>query len=144
MKENKKYISELSRSLIDIVWYFGPKGLDGACCENLSMPEFLALDTVVMTPDCPVHEIGKTLGFTKSGATRIVNRLEKKGYVNKMTGSDDARICCVHITEKGKAFIRNTDKLYREKLGQLLKRMPDDTSQRAKELLIAMAKASIR
>jgi DNA-binding MarR family transcriptional regulator len=144
VKDNSSLISELNKSLIDIVWYFGPKGVSGECCENLSMPEFLALNKVLMTPDCPVHEIGKILGFTKSGATRIVNRLEKKGYVNKMTGPDDARICCVHITEKGKAFIRNTDMLYTEKLGQLFRKMPHDTAQKAKELLIAMAKASKR
>ena len=72
-------ISELSRSLLEIVWHFGPKGLNGECCDNLTMPEFIALDKVSSTKDCPVQDIGISLGFTKSGATRVVNRLEKKG-----------------------------------------------------------------
>jgi DNA-binding MarR family transcriptional regulator len=140
MKENKIDISELSESVIKIAWYFGPKGLNGECCENLSMPEFLALDKVRMTPYCPVQEIGKTLGFTKSGATRIVNRLEKKDYVKKMSDSADGRICCVAITERGRNVIKDTDKLYKKKLGQLLGKLPEDTTRKAKEMLIAMAK----
>lgn len=47
------------------------------------MPEFIALDKIFNTKNCPVQDIGLALGFTKSGATRIVNRLEKKGYVQK-------------------------------------------------------------
>ncbi|MCK8603738.1 MarR family winged helix-turn-helix transcriptional regulator [Desulfoferrobacter suflitae] len=94
---NKTQMPELSRALIEIVWHFGPKGLDGQCCENLSLPEFLALDKVAGTKDCPVQEVGHALGFTKSGATRIVNRLEKKGYVEKVRSDEDARVCCVIV-----------------------------------------------
>ena len=50
-------ISELSRSLLEIVWHFGPKGLNGECCDNLTMPEFIALDKVSSTKDCPVQDI---------------------------------------------------------------------------------------
>ena len=32
----------VSRALREIVWQFGPKGLDGQCCQDLSMPEYLA------------------------------------------------------------------------------------------------------
>ena len=105
-------ISELSRSLLEIVWHFGPKGLNGECCDNLTMPEFIALDKVSSTKDCPVQDIGISLGFTKSGATRVVNRLEKKGYVKKIKSHDDARFCCVDITEKGELVLKSTDSRY--------------------------------
>lgn len=139
---NKKIgISELSRSLIEIAWYFGPKGLNGECCEDISMPEFLALDTVSKTSFCPVQEIGITLGFTKSGATRIVNRLANKGYVRKMTSSEDARICCVTITEEGEKVIQNADARYKERLEHLVSKMPENQKSRAKDLLSSMARA---
>lgn len=62
-------ISDLSRSFIKIVWYFGPQGLNGECCGNITMPEFIALDKISVTPDCTVQDVGNILRFTKSGAT---------------------------------------------------------------------------
>lgn len=119
----KTEISELSRSLIEIAWYFGPKGLNGECCDNLTMPEFIALEKVSTSPDCSVQNIGYSLGFTKSGATRIVNRLEKKGYVEKVRSIEDARICCVEITKKGEQVLTAANSRYLEEFNNLVSKM---------------------
>jgi len=140
-KMSKGTISDLNRALIEIVWHFGPKGLDGECCENLSMPEFLALDKIANTQDCRVQKIGQLLGFTKSGATRIVNRLEKNGYVQKIKSYEDARVCCVLITQQGENVLNSTDERYSKELEQLLSRMPEKNVPQMKELLKGMAKA---
>ena len=119
----KTEISELSRSLIEIAWYFGPKGLNGECCDNLTMPEFIALEKVSTSPDCSVQNIGYSLGFTKSGATRIVNRLEKKSYVEKVRSIEDARICCVEITKKGEQVLTAANSRYLEEFNNLVSKM---------------------
>lgn len=139
--KNKVKISELSRAVIEIAWHFGPRGLNGECCDNLTMPEFIALDKISKTDYCPVQEIGQILGFTKSGATRIVNRLANKGYVRKMTSSEDARICCVVITVEGEKVIRNTDAIYKEKLKLLFSKLTESQRYQAEELLNSMARA---
>ncbi len=141
MKKSSVKISKLSRSLIEIVWHFGPMGLNGECCEDISMPEFMALDKISNTQNCPVRDIGIALGFTKSGATRIVNRLESKGYVRKKTSSEDARVCCVIITREGEKVIQNADTKYKEKLEDLVSKMPESQRSRTKELLNSMAQA---
>jgi DNA-binding MarR family transcriptional regulator len=127
--------------LIEIVRHFGPKGLNGECCENLSMPEFLALDTISNTEHCPVQNIGQLLGFTKSGATRIVNRLEKKGLVQKIRSVEDGRVCCVVITPQGENVLASTDERYSKEIEHLLSRMSDKNAPRMKELLKDMARA---
>lgn len=109
LNDNSLKPDPLSRALIEIVWQFGGKGANGECCEDLSMPEYLALETAACNDDCPVQMIGQKIGFTKSGATRIVNRLEKKGYVRKVRSLENARFCCVMPTKKGKqAYMRMT------------------------------------
>ncbi len=138
---NKRKISDLSRALIEIVRHFGPKGPNGECCENLSMPEFLALDKIANTEDCPVQNIGQLLGFTKSGATRIVNRLEKKGYVQKIKSFEDGRVCCVVITPQGENVLASTDERYSKEIEQLLSRMSDKNAPHMKALLKDMARA---
>ncbi|WMI72537.1 MarR family transcriptional regulator [Aminobacterium sp. MB27-C1] len=134
-------ISEISRSLIEIAWYFGPRGLNGECCENLTMPEFIALDKVASAPNCPVQDVGYSLGFTKSGATRIVNRLEKKGYVEKVKSHKDARVCCLEITKSGEQVLVSIDLRYMEQFHALVSKMPEHSFVDIVEMLSAMAKA---
>jgi DNA-binding MarR family transcriptional regulator len=129
----------VSRALREIVWQFGPKGLDGQCCQDLSMPEYLALETAAMTTDCPVQDIGARLGFTKSGATRIVNRLEKKGYIQKCRSSEDGRICCVMPTEKGRQILANESRIYMEKLEAVLEKTPEGKSDNIRTAIVSMA-----
>lgn len=132
---------ELSRLLADILWHFGPRGPDGECCRDLTMPEFMALAKVSETMDCPVREIGSTLGYTKSGATRMVDRLEKKGLVSRARSEIDGRICCIKITKQGKDSLETAFSVLREQLDALLSRMPDDSVKLVIDALILMAKA---
>jgi DNA-binding MarR family transcriptional regulator len=138
---DKKTVSELSRSLIDIAWYFGPKGINGECCENLSMPEFLALDKISSKLDCLVQDVGILLGFTKSGATRIVNRLEKKGYIHKMKSLEDGRACCVEITEDGERMLKEVNSLYEKQFVQLLSKIPNKNESQTERVLKSIAEA---
>ncbi|MDY0223367.1 MAG: MarR family transcriptional regulator [Desulfobacterium sp.] len=137
---NQTVISDISRSLIEIAWHFGPKGLNGECCENLTMPEFIALDKVAATPDCPVQDVGYSLGFTKSGATRIVNRLEKKGYVEKVKSQEDGRVCCVEITKSGEEVLSSANSRYMEQFQVIASKMPEHSLADTVEVLTAMAK----
>ncbi len=138
---SSKIISKLSRSLIEVAWQFGPKGINGECCDDLSLPEFLALDKVSTATNCRVQDIGVFLGFTKSGATRIVNRLEKKGYVSRIKSLEDARVCCVSLTEMGEEVLRKADERYKKQFSELLNKMPTHSADSAEEVLTSMAEA---
>lgn len=137
----KAAISDISRSLIEIAWYFGPKGLNGECCENLTMPEFIALDKISTTTNCAVQDVGYALGFTKSGATRIVNRLEKKGYVRKIKSHEDARICCVEITKAGERVLASANSRYLKKFHTIAAKMSNHSVIDTVKVLKAMATA---
>jgi DNA-binding MarR family transcriptional regulator len=94
-------ISDIYNSFKEIAWIFGSHGINGECCGDLSFVEFMALKRVYEHADLSIQEIGKSLNFTKSGATRIINRLEEKGYVTRKNSPIDGRVCCVGITDKG-------------------------------------------
>lgn len=134
-------IDAVTRALRDIVWHFGPKGLSGECCGNLSMPEFRALEKIAGTADCPVQEVGRRLNFTRSGATRIVDRLERKGCVVKRRSSADGRICCLAITPRGRRILRTTDARYSAELQKLLARLPAASVSKVEDALKAVAAA---
>jgi len=137
----KAAISDLSRALINLAWHFGPKGLNGECCDDLSMPEFIALDKVAATLSCAVQDVGYALDFTKSGATRIVNRLEKKGYVQKIKSHTDARVCCVAITPSGARVLLSADTRYMEQFHSIAAKMSGYAAADVIKVLTTMANA---
>ncbi len=97
---NKK-IADIYDSLQELAWYFGSNGINEECCADLSFAEFMALKKIYQVEDCSIKAIANALNFTKSGATRIINRLENKGHVIRKNSPIDGRICCVSITSKG-------------------------------------------
>lgn len=135
-----KNIHNVARALTDIVWQFGPKGINGECCQDLSLPEFRALQKIAETPSCNVQEIGTHLGFTKSGATRIVGRLEKKAYISKQKSLEDARICCLLATDKGQNILASVATQYAEQLATALTKAGENNNEIQKSIL-ALAKA---
>lgn len=134
-----KDLQKVTRALTDIVWQFGPKGINGECCQDLSLPEFRALQKIAETPSCNVQEIGIHLGFTKSGATRIVSRLEKKGYISKQKSLEDARICCLLTTDKGQSILAFVATQYAEQLSAALHKTGEHNKEIQKSI-IALAK----
>jgi MarR family transcriptional regulator, organic hydroperoxide resistance regulator len=109
--------------LHEIAWQFGPRGINGECCGDLSMPEFRALKKASATENCSVRQIASALDFSKSGATRIVGRLEKKGYIRRRRSVEDRRVCCVSITPTGRTVLVRVIDEYRSKLGELMAEM---------------------
>ncbi len=94
-------IMEIYNSLQEIAWQFGSRGINGECCEDLSFIEFMALKRIIELDEISVQEVGNQLNITKSGATKIINRLEQKGYVTKKTSVADGRVCCIRATDNG-------------------------------------------
>jgi MarR family 2-MHQ and catechol resistance regulon transcriptional repressor len=101
---------ELSELIREITWNFGARGLKGECCGDLSQPEYRALCLASERQQCSMQDIAKELGFTKGGATRVVNRLEKKGYIERQRSPEDGRICCVKVTAPGSVLVKSVNR----------------------------------
>ena len=111
---------ELSELIREITWNFGARGLKGECCGDLSQPEYRALCLASERQQCSMQDIARELGFTKGGATRVVNRLEKKGYIQRQRSPEDGRVCCVKVTAPGSVLVKSVN---REKEDRIVKIM---------------------
>lgn len=127
--------------LQDLAWHFGNKGINGECCGDLSLVEFMALKKICNSPSFSIQEIGNALNFTKSGATRIIDRLENKGYVTREQSLIDGRICCVTITHKGKETTNQIIEKYTSYLADSLKDLQSSTINQIKDVLDVLVKA---
>lgn len=116
-----KTTAEIYDSIQEISWYFGNQGFDGECCDGLSLIEFMALKRVNGKNNCSIQEIGNSLNISKSGASKIIDRLEDREYVKRVQSSKDGRVCCVDITDRGAGAITKILERYAYYVGQVLK-----------------------
>lgn len=130
-----KYIPDIHALLQDLSWYFGNQGFNGICCEELTLVEYMALKKASDMQNATMHELGESLNVTKSGISKIVNRLENKLYVSREHSSTDGRVCCVLPTEKGKTAIQKVSNRYSEYLYEILGDMREESLKNIKETL---------
>ena len=135
--------TRLYDDLTALTWYFSDRCCTGSDIECLSMVDYLALRLIHNRHYCPVQTISKALGMTKSGATRVVKRLEKQSLITIMTSPVDARVRCLSLTEAGNKAINNVIETQTRHLQALLESMGDENSQQLAsgiEALLAIIK----
>jgi len=131
---NKK-IPDIYNLLQEIAWNFGDHGFNGECCGDLSLVEFMALKRACENCNFSIQEISNSLNFTKSGATRVIDRLESKGYVTREQSPVDGRVCCIAVTDKGYGILTEVVKKNTGYLEKTLKNMDPENIDNIEETL---------
>ena len=114
---------QLSAIIENMMYYFGTQSIDGECCENVSHGEFRALHAAMHQNICTMQDIARSALVTKSGATRIVTRLEEKELVRREQNDKDGRVCCLKLTAEGEALMARIDDQLTDKMLSILTAM---------------------
>jgi DNA-binding MarR family transcriptional regulator len=120
--------------------------LDSAGREaGLSTTEQAAVVTLLAHPDHTVSWLGEVLALTSSGATRLVDRLVRAGWVARSPG-DDTRQRRLRLTEEGVAVAERVARSREAALAECL--APLDTRARAQlerslELMVGASTGSL-
>jgi DNA-binding MarR family transcriptional regulator len=100
---------------------------------GLSATDQAALVTLVTHHDRTVSWLGKVLGLTSSGATRLVDRLVAGGWVARSAG-EDSRQRRLRLTDDGRARAHGLQQARLDALAQSL--APLDAAQRGQLELV--------
>lgn len=65
-------------------------------------------------PDCSQNVLAARLDISPAAVAVSLNKLEKGGYIERKTNSDDHRSNRVAVTEKGERIIRNSIRFFEE------------------------------
>lgn len=104
------------------------RGLDRSLHDNcdISGAWFEVLLRLGRSPDnrLTMSELAQQLAITSGGATRLIDRVEKAGYVERCACPDDRRVQWVCLTPSGRdklaeAYAVHIDDLEREFFGRL-------------------------
>ena len=121
---------QLYDTFLKLSHHFSSNCCSGESCEDFTLIDFLALRCVQTQPHCSVQTVGYALGFTKSGATRVIKRLESRDMISICTSPDDARIKCLSLTEQAEDCMQAASDAKSRQIAQLLKKMGAEDSQK--------------
>lgn len=85
---------------------------------NITGPQLLCLYAVVENGPTTLTEISKTVSLSSSTLLGVVDRLEKKGYLERKRDSKDRRKVFITATEKGRIFSEHAPLLLHDKMAE--------------------------
>ena len=77
-------------------------------------PEFGYVLLAVRQQPTTGADIALLLGVTKQAASKLVDAMERGGYVRRQTHGDDARAKAIAITARGRRFLATVESIYRD------------------------------
>ncbi|MCL6270644.1 MarR family transcriptional regulator [Sansalvadorimonas sp. 2012CJ34-2] len=134
-------LKEICCDLHELAFYFSNLCCHGESCEDFSLLEFKALRYISAHECCPVQAIGQSLRMTKSGATRLVSRLVKRGLIERKVCCEDARIRLLSITPAGRECMDSVAQFQRQRIASMLSRMEGVDCEQVHTVLRALARA---
>jgi MarR family 2-MHQ and catechol resistance regulon transcriptional repressor len=96
---------------------FDRESIQKAGCGSLT--DFAVLEVLLHKGALPVNEIGEKVLLTSGSITTAIQRLEKKGLVERVRDDKDRRVVRVNLTGKGRSLIEASFQEHSERLDDL-------------------------
>ena len=88
--------------------------------HSLSLVHLNVLAVLEMAGPLSMKRLAEALDVSDASATGIVDRMEKRGLVERRHGLDDRRVVLVHPTDEGQTVFHDAAAHRRELLGRVL------------------------
>lgn len=93
---------ELYDALEDLLRVYQFRDRDRICCFDISVSQCYALEGLVRRGGMSLNELAAHLYLDKSTASRVVDALERKGYVARSPHPTDGRALLLEATPEGR------------------------------------------
>lgn len=103
--------------------------------HELNMTEFAVLELLYHKGNQPIQIIGKKVLIASSSITYVVDKLVKKGYVERVACPDDRRVTFAAITDEGKQFTQKIYPQHEQKMATIFEGFTEQELEQAAELL---------
>lgn len=100
--------------------------------SDLSVKEMHTIEAIGMYHPRTMSEVAQDLKITVGTLTTAINRLVKKGYVERNRIEDDRRIVQIQLTKKGKLAYRIHEKFHTD----MIKAMLDGLETEEEDILV--------
>lgn len=89
-------------ALSDLIRFYQFRDRDRICCHDISVSQCYALEALVRRDPLTLNDLAAFLYLDKSTASRVVDSLERKGYVARAPHPEDGRSVLLSSTARGR------------------------------------------
>ncbi len=129
-------------ALQDLIRVYQFRDRDRICCHDLSVTQCYALDALVRRGGITVNELSAELYLDKSTASRVVDALERKGYLRRNLHPDDRRAVQLEVTRTGKGLFARIRRDIVEHEKSLIAEFDPKTRRAMTKLINQLARAA--
>lgn len=133
MRKTEKVINELLVEIFNDILQIEEKTLKQGHLSDLSVTEIHTIEAIGMYERRTMSEVAQDLKITVGTLTTAVNKLIKKGYVERKRIEEDRRVVLVELTKQGKLAYRVHEKFHNE----MVKTTIEDLSEEEESVLVA-------
>ncbi len=105
----------LHRAVSDLVRVYQFRDRNKICCHDISVTQSYAMESLVKRGPLQLNELAAELLLDKSTTSRVVDALQRKGYVERVPKADDRRAVAVRITRAGRTL---KERIHRDLVAQ--------------------------
>ncbi|QUG40903.1 MarR family transcriptional regulator [Psychrobacillus sp. INOP01] len=103
--------------------------------NGLNPTEFAVLELLYHKGKQPLQQIGNKILLASGSITYVVDKLEGRGYVRRVSSPTDRRVTFAEISEEGTKFMDELFPRHEEQLIRLMDALPENEKLEAIELL---------
>ncbi|MCC6524599.1 MAG: MarR family transcriptional regulator [Polyangiaceae bacterium] len=127
-------MKELVDELVGICRAFGVFERGAVCCGTVSVPQCIALQAL-LEGDHDVSRLAEHLGVSTSAMTRLVDGLERRGWVERVRAEDDRRRVVLALSRKGRREAERLRQATVDSVSAVLGRIPGPKQAQVAESL---------
>ena len=93
--------------------------------QEYSFSHTMVLQSLIIQKEAKMNELARFLGLSKANASGLVDRLVRKGLIERTHGVEDRRVVFVRLTPDGERAAKQLALVQREGLAQMMRRIPE-------------------
>jgi MarR family 2-MHQ and catechol resistance regulon transcriptional repressor len=132
--------SDLQEALSQLVRVYQFRDRTRICYYDLSVTQCHAVSALVAHGPMPLNGLAAELYLDKSTSSRVVDSLERKGYVRRAPDPSDGRALRLEVTGKGRDLHSRIENDLVEEMKNLLTEFDPDVRQATTRLVARLAR----
>ncbi|HCW03434.1 MAG TPA: MarR family transcriptional regulator [Clostridium sp.] len=133
MERSFNVLNELLVDLFNDILQIEQNSLKQGKLNDLSVTEIHTIDAIGMYEPRSMSEVAADLRITVGTLTTAINKLIKKGYVERQRIEEDRRVVLIKLTKKGKLAYRVHEKFHKDMIMATI----EGLSQEEEKILIS-------
>lgn len=123
MKESELVLNNILVKLFNNILRIEEFALKSAPFNDLSITEMHTIEAIGIEKTRTMSEVALDLKITVGTLTTAINKLIKKGYVNRRRIEEDRRVVMIELTEKGTLAYKVHEKFHEEMIDHVLEEL---------------------